>query len=350
MAPAWSDPGMKLSVWPLLPLSALYGLAMRIRNWHYDRAASVVRVGAPVLSVGNITVGGTGKTPLVIELVRRLLAVGRRPAVLTRGYGAAGGSTADEVAELRLAIPAVPVLAGADRADRARRALAENAADCFVLDDGFQHRRIGRDLDLVVIDTLAPWGGGRVLPAGRLREPLDALRRADVVVLSRANQAVPAVLAEIEAVLRRLVPSAALLGSRVEASGVAGQDGASVEVESLAARTVLPVCGIGNPRTFARLVEVLAPRRVEPLVYCDHHAYTAADVAAIVDAARRRGAHAVLTTRKDWVKLAPLWGQQAPQTAGLELLRLDIRHVIEDEAGVLDGLVARARAGAAGKA
>lgn len=334
---------MKLLVWSLLPFSALYALAMRVRNRHYDREESVIRVGAPVFSIGNLTVGGTGKTPLVIELLRKLLAAGRRPAVLTRGYAAAADRAADEVAELQLAMPEVPVVVGADRVASARRALAEGAADCFVLDDGFQHRRLGRDLDIVVIDALAPWGGGRVLPAGRLREPPDGLRRADVVVLSRANQAAAAALPEIEAEVRRLAPRAALLRTRVVACAVVGADGERVPLEGLAGRVVLPVCGIGNPQTFIRLVEELAARRVEPLVCRDHHAYSAADVAAIANTARRRSADAVLTTRKDWVKLAPLWRDRA---AGVKLLRLDVRHVIEDEAGVLDALIERALVGA----
>ncbi len=331
-------------VWPLLPLSALYAAVMRIRNRRYDRAAGVVRVGAPVLSIGNITVGGTGKTPLVIELVLKLLDAGRRPAVLTRGYAGSADRPADEVAELRLAIPQVPVLAGADRVSSARRALAEGAADCFVLDDGFQHRRLGRDVDIVVIDALSPWDGGRVLPAGRLREPLEGLRRADVIVLSRANQVLPGVLQEIEAALRELAPSTALVRSRVEVRGIVGLDGTVVRTETLAARPVLPVCGIGNPQTFIRLVDGLVPQRVRPVVHRDHHAYRAREVRAIAGLARRRGAAAVLTTRKDWVKLAPLW-RKVPAAAGLELLRIDVRHAIEDEAGVLARLIGRALAG-----
>lgn len=338
-------PGRNPLVWPLLPLSALYGLVMRIRNLHYDRARNVVRVGAPVLSVGNLTVGGTGKTPLVIELVRKLLHAGRRPAVLSRGYGASVDQPADEVAELKLALPEVPVLAGADRVNSARRALAEDAADCFVLDDGFQHRRLGRDLDIVVIDALSPWGGGRVLPAGRLREPLDGLRRADVVVLSRANQVVSGVLEEIEAALRNLAPGTALLRSRVEVSGVVGLDGMSAPPEALASQVVLPVCGLGNPLTFIRLVDLLAPRRIEPLVYRDHHAYRASDVAAIARLARSRGAVAVLTTRKDWIKLAPLWREREPAVSDLKLLRLDVQHAIEDRAGVLADRIERVLAG-----
>ena len=130
----------------------------------------------PVISVGNISVGGTGKTPLVIEIVRRLRASGRRPAILTRGYAAKRGQTADEVLEYALAVPETPVVVNPDRTAGAETARLEYGADCVVLDDGFQHRWLRRDLDIVVIDALDPWGGERLLPEGRLREPLHNWR------------------------------------------------------------------------------------------------------------------------------------------------------------------------------
>ncbi len=159
--------------WGLTPLSMVYAAGVGIRNLYYERARGAVhRAAIPVISIGNLTAGGTGKTPFVVEVVRRLRALERNPVILTRGYAAAPGETADEVLEFRETLPGVAVVVDPDRVRGAETAHEQHGADCVVLDDGFQHRRLGRDLDIVVIDTLDPWGGGLILPAGRLREPV----------------------------------------------------------------------------------------------------------------------------------------------------------------------------------
>jgi tetraacyldisaccharide 4'-kinase len=149
-----------------MPLSHLYAAMMTWRNRRYDEPGAALSAGVPVISVGNLTVGGTGKTPLVMEIVRKLVAAGRRPAILTRGYHARRGETADEVQEYAAELPDVPVVVDADRVAGAATAQAVHAADCCVLDDGFQHRRLARDLDVVLIDALRPWGGGRGAAGG----------------------------------------------------------------------------------------------------------------------------------------------------------------------------------------
>ncbi len=165
-----------------------YAAAVRWRNRRYDRgAATVHRVGVPVLSVGNLTLGGTGKTPMVRWLAQWFHNRGARVAVVSRGYGAKVGNANDEALELRRLLPDVPHLENPDRVAAAREAVATLGCQAILLDDGFQHRRIARDLDIVLLDALAPFGFGHVFPRGTLREPLAGLRRADAVVLSRAD-------------------------------------------------------------------------------------------------------------------------------------------------------------------
>ena len=165
-----------------------YGLAVRLRNRRYDRDSSAVtHVGVPVVSVGNLTVGGTGKTPMVKWIARQLREQDRRVAILSRGYRAEEGAKNDEALELEESLPDVPHLQNKDRVAAARTAIEELDSQVLLLDDGFQHRRLGRDLDIVLIDATAPFGYGHLLPRGALREPISSLKRADVVCLTRAD-------------------------------------------------------------------------------------------------------------------------------------------------------------------
>lgn len=317
----------------LTPVALLYGGMLRLRNAYYDRPGAAQRAPLPVISIGNITVGGTGKTPLVIELARRLRESGRRPAILTRGYGAALGETADEVLELHDALPEVPVIVNRDRVAGATVARQEHGADCVLLDDGFQHRRLARDLDLVLIDALDPQGGGRTLPAGRLREPLIGLRRADVFVITRANQVTPERLTEIITCLAAYRTHQPLLEARVEPRGVQMPDGTLQPPEFLHGKRVLAVSGVGNPASFEALVRGLGASATLHR-YPDHHAYAAADATDMLNMLPE-APELVVTTRKDWVKLSRVWPVQAPP-----LVRLDIRLAL---AGEVEGLEARLR-------
>ncbi len=319
----------------------LYRLAVTLRNARYDRGVGVgPHPGVPVISVGNLTTGGTGKTPLVIEIGRRLRDSGGKPAILTRGYGGSRDAPADEVLELRAALPDVPVVVNADRLAGAREAIERHGADVLILDDGFQHRRMPRDLDIVLIDALDPWGGGRLLPAGRLREPRESLERADVVVLTRSNQVPPAVADHIVAEIQALNDRAAVVRAGVEPAGLRSLDEQPRPLSELAYRCVMPVSGIGNPESFERLLYDRVGRLVEPLRYRDHHRYRPADITRIVRAARLRDADTVVTTRKDWPKLAPLW--RAAEVSEPELLRLEVRTVLEERGVGLWEVVAKA--------
>ena len=168
--------------------SRSYYLGVQIRNRRYNKPSAVTEVDIPVISVGNITTGGTGKTPVVQWLASRLREMDRRVAIVSRGYGAEAGAQNDEAMELELSLPDVPHLQNPDRIEAARTAIEELESQSIVLDDGFQHRRLGRDLDIVLLDALEPFGYGHLLPRGLLREPLSNLERADWIGLSRADQ------------------------------------------------------------------------------------------------------------------------------------------------------------------
>jgi tetraacyldisaccharide 4'-kinase len=288
----------------LATASIPYGAGVRLNGLAYRlRVQKVHRAGCPVVSVGNITLGGTGKTPMVEWVARWYRGRGVRVALASRGYGATGGLN-DEGMLLDQNLPDVPHLQGRDRVALARVAVEELESELIVLDDGFQHRRLARDLDLVLLDALDPFGGGRLFPAGLLREPLSALGRADVVVLSRADR----VDAEARAEIRRRVERAA--GRAVPWAEVAHRaielvdaEGAPGPLEGLAGAPIAAFCGLGNPEAFRGTLEELGAEVVAFRAFPDHHAYTRADVDELIRWARACGARLVLTTQKDLVKV-----------------------------------------------
>jgi tetraacyldisaccharide 4'-kinase len=316
----------------LAPLGLLYGAVTRARLRLYRSGMlKAENVGVPVVSVGNLTAGGTGKTPLVEWVARALAGEGLRACVLTRGYGRAdegrrvvasdGERVLAEVAECgdepRLLaeklLGVASVVCDRDRAAAAGWARAELGAEVFILDDGFQHLRIARDLDIVTVDATAPWGGGHMLPRGRLREPAAGLGRADCVVITRAELA-----ADLEGLRREVARLSGgrgvVITSRVRTRGLTPLGGAGVELESrvegrsdgVASSVGQPVaafCAVGNPRAFFEQLRREGFELCHSRAFHDHHAYTAADVAAVSREAVSRGARALLTTAKDAVKL-----------------------------------------------
>ncbi len=325
----------------LRSLSFVYGLAVRLRNRRFDRPAAARRAPIPVLSVGNLGVGGTGKTPLVAWLARRLRDAGRRPAVVSRGYGGRAGrgplvvssgdgprcsaaECGDEPSMLARALDGVLVVVGSDRL-RAVEAAAEGGADVALLDDGFQHRRLARDLDVVLLDATAPFGNGRLLPAGPLREPVAGLGRADVIVLTRAGPGVP--LEGACAAVRRNNATAPIVAADHRLVGFADRAGRSAAAPGRA----VAFCAIGNPGRFRADLERAGIEIVAFRAWRDHHRYTAAELGELGRSAER--GHAVLvTTEKD---LARIDGA-GPQ--GSELLVARIEAVVQDERLLLDAV------------
>lgn len=323
-----------------------YSLAARARNALFDRGVrSAVRLPRPVISVGNITAGGAGKTPAVRWLAERLRDARKTVAILSRGYKAgAPGELGDEQRMLASLLadepgkPPVIVRADPSRARAGQAVLREQpAVDVFLLDDGFQHRQLARDFDLVLVNAVEPFGFGRVMPRGLLREPLAGLRRADAFLLTRVDQVTPARLREIREVLRRYRPDAPVYES-VHAHTrfrPAGADRGLLPVEALRERRWFAFCGIAGPESFVKQLDQIGGTRVGQRAFADHHAYTDAELRGLRDEAAAAGADVLVTTEKDWVKLAALPGV-GETGIGLPIWRVDVRIAFhgDDEAAL----------------
>jgi len=261
----------------------------------------VVRPDVPIISVGNLTLGGTGKTPLVQWLARHLRQRGLRVAIVSRGYRASDGQPNDEALELAQSLPNVPHVQDADRVAAVARTVADYHAQVVLLDDGFQHRRLARDLDIVLLDALEPFGYEHVFPRGTLREPISGLRRAQLVCLSRAD----AISADERDNVRRRValiaPQAVWCEVAHAASHLVNAVGEMRPLSLLAGRRVAAFCGIGNPAGFRHTLTTLGCQVVAWHSFPDHHAYPVDDMPVLTQLAA--GVEFVVCTKKDLVKL-----------------------------------------------
>ena len=288
--------GEARGAWPALQRLALraaalpYGAAVRLRNLAYDRGwRRAERAAVPVVSVGNLTVGGTGKTPCVEYVARLYRERGLRVAVLSRGYGSDAGPN-DEALVLEENLPDVPHLQGADRA------------------------ALARDLDLVLLDASEPWGHGHLLPRGLLREPPSALRRAGAVLLTRCDQVSAEQCERLRQRVARLAPDVLVAETTHQPVGLVNSDGDEAPLDLLREAPVAAFCGIGNPEAFRRTLADLGADVCPFRTYPDHHAYTRADVEELRAWVRPLPGSIVVTTQKDLVKLhlprlgdRPLW-------------------------------------------
>jgi tetraacyldisaccharide 4'-kinase len=349
----------------LSPFGALYSAGVRARLALYKRGVlPTYEVNAAVLSVGNITVGGTGKTPLVAWLARIVRGrYAKRVCILTRGYGRTderrrvlvsdgaqilagareGGDEPLLLAESLLGVAAV--LSDADRVGAARWAIENLQSEVFILDDGFQHMRLARDLDIVTVDGTAPFGGGRLLPRGRLREPVAGLKRADLIIITRADQAQDS--GSLRAELERLSGGRPLFSSRARTQALrplAGSDG-PLDAASLP-QPVAAFCAIGNPGAFFAHIRNDGHTLAYTRAFADHYVYGQRDADALGKQARAAGAQLLLTTAKDAAKL---------QSLGFDLpcYVLEIEIEFDDEDGLLtliDGAVHKRKRPAHSKA
>ncbi len=299
-----------------------YASAMRLRRWAYrtglvrSQTAAAARplaggeIGAlPVVSVGNLTTGGTGKTPMVAWVVERLLGQGATPAILTRGYKSQAG-VSDE-AELLRRLTGVPVIVNADRIAGAVEAAARDAT-VLVMDDGFQHRRLRRKLDIVLIDATNPMGYGHCLPRGLMREGLSALRDAHAIVITRSDHVEPKALAALRGRLAGRSPKASLhLAQHLLTRFTSGDR--DLPLAAVAGKKIFAFCGIGNPDRFFGSLETLGAVITARRALADHTPYTPHLLADLGRQAGASGAQAIVTTQKDAVKFSeiptplPLW-------------------------------------------
>lgn len=323
----------------LAGVAAPYRLGVAARNRAFDRGwKRVGRAGVPVISIGNLTLGGTGKTPMVEYVARWGRSRGLRVAILSRGYGQDEGLN-DEGRVLEENLPDVPHLQGRDRESLARIAVEELESELLVLDDGFQHRRLARDLDVVLLDALDPFGLGRIFPRGLLREPVGSLRRAGVVVLSRGDLIPAADRATIRRRAERAAGPLAWALARHAPLGLLAEGGPEEPLSSLAGRPAAAFCGIGNPEGFRRTLEGLGVTIAGFRIFPDHHNYTLTDVADLSAWSRGLGAELALTTQKDSVKLRAATLGPVP----LRALRIGLE-VVEGEAVLRDALARAAPA------
>lgn len=285
-----------------------YAAAMRWRNRRYDRGGiNVERLSVPVISVGNITLGGTGKTPMVEWLARWYRARDVRVVLLSRGYGAEAGAVNDEALELEQRLPDVPHVQNRDRVAGAKMAIEEFESQLVILDDGFQHRRLGRDLDIVLIDALEPFGFEHVFPRGTLREPLCGLSRADVIALSRADAIDAEARKSIESRIRRYAPRATWIEVTHRPVGLINSEGRQEPLTIIAGKRVAAFCGIGNPAGFRHTLASCGAEIVAIREFPDHHAFMREDVEQLAAWVQSLSVDAVVCTAKDLVKLWMEW-------------------------------------------
>ena len=292
------------------------------RDWLYARGVlKSHRLGCPVVSVGNLTVGGTGKTPAVELAVRTLIELGHRPAVVSRGYGRRthGVQIVADAASIRLdaeeggdepfllarRLPGVPVVVGSNRYEAGRHAIARFAVTAIVLDDGFQHRTLAKDVEIVMARARAPWGNGRLLPGGPLREPLSALGRAALIVVTGAQG--PGDVAEVADAARRHAPGTPVLAAR-HVPTECWEVGSMKEypLASLLGKRLFGFAGIGSPDGFRKTLEETGVIEAGFSRFADHHWYTREQLRDLDAAAAARGADGLVTTEKDWVRLRRL--------------------------------------------
>jgi tetraacyldisaccharide 4'-kinase len=281
-----------------------YTLVVNRRNRRFDEGSSAVeRVGVPVVSVGNLTLGGTGKTPMVKWIARWYGERNIRVAIVSRGYHATAGEKNDEALELEQSLPGVAQVQNPDRVAGACTAIEQFGSQLILLDDGFQHRRLARDLDVVLLDASAPFGFEHVFPRGMLREPIAGLNRAHVVCLTRADQLDSTGREAIRQRVAQLAPQAAWCEAAHAPHELRNVGGQTQPVATLAGRRVAAFCGIGNPAAFRRTLAAIGANVVYWREFPDHHAYSSSDQTALSAAIATSGAALVVATHKDLVKL-----------------------------------------------
>lgn len=282
--------------WLLWPASFLYGEIVRIRVWLYARnICKQRRLNGPVVSVGNLTVGGTGKTPMVIWLAQRFVSAGKRVAILSRGYKGRGG-TSDEINLMKSRLGAeVQFGVGPDRYFQGRQLEQRSSVDLFLLDDGYQHLQLARDVNILLMDASRPLGKEQLLPAGRLREPLSEMGRADFLVFTRTETS-PATQAAVEKFKEFPVFAAStkLLGFRKLGNGLE-----PLSASEISDGPFYAFCGIGNPAAFFLDLKNWGLPLAGQSEFADHHRYDQRDADEICVAALEAGARALLTTEKD---------------------------------------------------
>ncbi len=329
-----------------------YLIAIQFRNFLYSLGLlKVHNAKATVISIGNITTGGTGKTPLVVWLCKRIIS-NSQCAILTRGYKLRAqehkntraqeiGTFTDEPAIFTESCPEVKVIVNPDRVAGAEEAAIKFGTKVLIMDDGFQHRRLARDLDIVTIDATKPFGYGRMLPAGLLREPVSSLKRAGAVVITRCDQVAENRLSELEEKLRQINSDLLIARSIHAPAYVKLIDNKETSLEDLKGKKVYAFCGIGNPDSFLNTAKKTGAEIVGSKIFNDHHHYTKACITDISEQAERMKADLILTTQKDQSKITRLTFSKTD--VPLAYIGIEIKFLVGEEK--LWGLIEKTLAG-----
>jgi tetraacyldisaccharide 4'-kinase len=333
--------------------SLVYSAFIALRNFLYSKGwLKVHTANATVISVGNITVGGTGKTPLVIWICRFLQSKNIPCAILTRGYKTHTKKRAtsderqamnDELAILAESCPHTRIIANPDRVAAAAEAIEKFDAKVLIMDDGFQHRRLARDLDIVAIDAMCPLGYDKLLPAGLLREPLTALNRADAVVITRCNHVAEPELTRLEEKLKSVNPSIIIARATHAPVCAKSLDHKEIPLEQLKGKRIFAFCGIGNPDAFLDTIRKLGLNLVGSKIYNDHHNYTDNNIRNIREQAGHLNADLILSTQKDRTKTALI--APAKNDIPFACLLIELKFVTKSEEDKITLLIEDALAG-----
>ncbi len=330
------------------PLGPIYGLIMRTRNTAYRNGIlRTKRLPCPVISIGNITLGGTGKTPHVIALARWLTARGIKPGIISRGYGGKAGKgplvvsdgkkivarttqAGDEPVMMADILGNVPIVVGSDRYNAALQAISRFGTRIIILDDGFQHLRIYRDMDIILMPAASPTGNSRIFPGGNLREPLTSVSRAHAILLTRSEQLHPSDLAIQRKGIQGITKDRPVFTSKTVICGLKDQRGKRLPVTTTEGMRIFAFCGLGDPDTFWHTLNRLKTLEVvRTRAFKDHFSYRVPVMEDLFREALEAGADALITTSKDHVKVLDLLGSSPHKRSQLPILSLEIDVQIE---------------------
>jgi tetraacyldisaccharide 4'-kinase len=343
-----------LSAWESNNRSGIFSLFLKIFSFMYLSGYAVRKLfystgliqrkelNGKVISVGNVTLGGSGKTPFVLYLARKLKVKGINFAILTRGYKRRSKGTkelkrsespdfkweeaGDEPSLLSSYLPETPIIIGKDRYNSGKIAQAKYQTDILVLDDGFQHWRLKRDLDIVMVDATVDLSQERLFPEGRLREPLSSLKRADLLVLTRVNQSVHR--DNMRKILQKFNPQAPILESIMEITSIINwRDKTEINLNQLRGKKVLAFCGIGNPFSFEKTLRSLGVEILNDFFFLDHYIYSIKDLLSLEEERRKAGTDYLITTEKDSIRLPDTEKQNIP----LLVVKVELKIVSGEE-------------------
>ncbi len=312
-------------------LASIYRRALKISQDTYRKGPfRIQKSTARVISVGNITWGGTGKTPLVAKIAFELVAFGKKVAILTRGYGK------DEVAELKKKLPGVPVLVGRDRIRTAREAVEKHGAEILILDDGFQHIRLHRDLDILTINSTEPFGPGGLIPAGTLREPMEHLSRADLFILTKSDIGAKNVH-WITQKIHEFKPGAVIFEAIHKPLHFWDPlQNKTVCFHEFRVKKAATLSGLADPHSFEKTVENLGIEILFAGRFDDHHDYSRGEIGDFLKRSEALGAMDIITTRKDFERLAPFFQRGLPANwKRFQFWVLEIEFQLSDEEDLL---------------